>query len=108
VLLTFDDGLRNNAEVATPIVRKHGVPAIYFFSSRHATPGKYLWFVYLSNLERQFKGAGFVFRERFMDMFPGRREATMSELTEALLRLRPTRARCIGPSKKSYLPWKAF
>jgi peptidoglycan/xylan/chitin deacetylase (PgdA/CDA1 family) len=89
VLLTFDDGFRNNAEVVAPILRRHGVPAVFFVSSRHAMPGKYLWFTYLENLAKHFKGAGFVFRDRFMDMSPGRREATVSELRETLLRLEP-------------------
>src|SRR5882724_3584708 len=46
VLLTFDDGMRNNAVVVAPILRQHKVPAVFFVCSRHATPGKYLWFVY--------------------------------------------------------------
>lgn len=89
VLLTFDDGFRNHAEVVAPILQKHSVPAAFFVNSRSATSGKYLWFVYLSNLAKHFRGAGFVFRDKFMDMSPGRREATMSELTETLLRLKP-------------------
>src|SRR3712207_7025168 len=49
---------------------------------------KYLWFAYLSNLAKYFKGDGFVFRERFMDMSPARREATVNGLRQTLLRLR--------------------
>src|SRR5204863_5423449 len=52
VVLTFDDGFRNNADVAAPILRRYGVPALFFVSSRHATRGKYLWFSYLRALER--------------------------------------------------------
>jgi len=89
VLLTFDDGFRNNAEVAAPILRKYGVPALFFVSSRHATSGKYLWFAYLSILAKYFKGAGFVFRDRFMDMSPERREATVNELRQTLVGLKP-------------------
>ena len=30
VLLTFDDGFRNNIEVVVPLLRKYGVPAVFF------------------------------------------------------------------------------
>jgi peptidoglycan/xylan/chitin deacetylase (PgdA/CDA1 family) len=89
VLLTFDDGFRNNAEVAAPILRRYRVPALFFVSSRHAMPGRYLWFAYLSNLAQYFKGGGFVFRDKFMDMSPERREATVNELRQTLLGLKP-------------------
>ena len=65
VLVTFDDGFRNNVEVAAPILRKYGVPALFFICSRHATPGRYLWFAYLRALERHFPERGFVFRGEF-------------------------------------------
>src|SRR5215472_7341714 len=68
VLLTFDDGFRNNAEVAAPILRRHRVPAIFFVCSRHAKPGAYLWFSYLRALDRWFPGNGFSFRGRNFDM----------------------------------------
>ena len=89
VLVTFDDGFRNNAEVAVPILRKYRVPALFFISSRHATPGRYLWFSYLLALERHFRGNGFTFRGEFMDMAPARRSATVGRLREQLLNLTP-------------------
>ncbi len=89
VLLTFDDGFRNHAEVVAPILRKHKVPAIFFVCSRHATPGKYLWFAYLSALEKHFRGNGFYFRGEFINMSPGQREKNMQRLREFLLSLRP-------------------
>jgi peptidoglycan/xylan/chitin deacetylase (PgdA/CDA1 family) len=89
VLITFDDGLRNNAEVAAPILRRYRVPALFFVSPRHTIPGRYLWFAYLSNLAKYFKGAGFVFRDKFMDMSPERRKATVKELRQTLLELKP-------------------
>jgi len=89
VLLTFDDGFRNNAEVAAPILRKHQVPALFFVSSRHATPGRYLWFSYLAALEESFPHNGFSFRGTFFDMSLARREASVRRLRAMLLRLRP-------------------
>src|SRR6266542_5002452 len=70
VMLTFDDGFRNHADVAAPILRKHDVPAMFFVCSRHSTPGKYLWFAYFRALEQHFPGKGFNFRGSFFDMSP--------------------------------------
>ncbi len=89
VLITVDDGLRNSAEVVAPILRKHNIPAIFFVSSRHANPGKYLWFSYLRALENHFPGNGFRFRGEFIDLEGERRHNSMRRLRERLLNLRP-------------------
>ena len=39
VILTFDDGFRNNCEVVAPILRRHGVPGCFFVCTRHSVPG---------------------------------------------------------------------
>jgi peptidoglycan/xylan/chitin deacetylase (PgdA/CDA1 family) len=87
--LTFDDGLRNNAEVVAPILRRHGIPALFFVSSRHARTGHYLWFTYLRMLAQHFNGNGFRFRGRFMDMSPLQRKLTMARLASFLLDMKP-------------------
>jgi peptidoglycan/xylan/chitin deacetylase (PgdA/CDA1 family) len=89
VLLTFDDGFRNHAEVAAPILRRHNVPAIFFVCSRHSLPGKYLWFSYLSALERHFRSNGFYFRGEFIDMSAGQRPISLHQLRRLLLNLTP-------------------
>jgi len=89
VVLTFDDGFRNQTEVAAPILRRHHLPAIFFISSRHSTPRKYLWFAYLEALEKHFKGNGFCFGGEFMDMSPEKRHITIARLRETLLNLKP-------------------
>jgi peptidoglycan/xylan/chitin deacetylase (PgdA/CDA1 family) len=89
VLFTFDAGFRNHAERVAPILRAHGVPAIFFVPTRHTTPGRYLWFAYLKLLERHFPGNGFMFRGAFRDMSPGTRRRTMAALEHELLALRP-------------------
>jgi peptidoglycan/xylan/chitin deacetylase (PgdA/CDA1 family) len=43
VLITFDDGYRNNLTVAAPICREEGVPAIFFLSAGMIGAGKILW-----------------------------------------------------------------
>jgi peptidoglycan/xylan/chitin deacetylase (PgdA/CDA1 family) len=89
VLLTFDDGFRNNATVAAPILRKYQAPAIFFVCGRHASPGKYLWFSYLQALESEFPGDGFDFRGEFVDMSVERRRSSVAKLRESLLNLTP-------------------
>ena len=89
VVLTFDDGFRNNAEVVAPILRRHRIPAVFFVCSRHAEPGRYLWFSYLRALEKWFKGAGFQFRGRYFDMGASKRQSSVAELWSLLLDLRP-------------------
>ena len=89
VLLTFDDGFRNNAEVVAPILRKHDVSAIFFVSSRHAVPGQYLWFSYLSALEDHFRGQELHFRGDFFDMSAGNRRRNLERLQKILLGLLP-------------------
>ncbi len=89
VLLTFDDGFRNHAEVVAPILRRHDVAAIFFVCSRHATPGKYLWFNYLRALEKHFRGNGFYFRGEFVKMSPDQRRLSIQGLSEFLLNSTP-------------------
>lgn len=89
VLLTFDDGFRNHAELVAPILRRHRVPALFFVPTRHTEPGRYLWFTYLRMLGQWFPGAGFMFRGEFMDMSPGVRPVTMRTLEARLLSLTP-------------------
>lgn len=89
VALTFDDGFRNNAEVVAPILRRYGIPAVFFVSSRHAMEGRYLWFSYLRALDKHFLQDGFVFRGRALDMTPPKRRTTLAELWSQLVNLRP-------------------
>jgi len=89
VLLTLDDGFRNNAEVAAPILRRYGVPAVFFISSRHCTPGKYLWFIYLKMLGAHFPGDGVTLNGKFISLQGKQRGVGIQELTSRLLALKP-------------------
>lgn len=89
VLITFDDGLRNNAEVVAPILREHRVPAAFFICSRHSSRGSYLWYSYLRALETFFRGNSFSFEGRVMDMSLPARRSTIKRLQKHLLELKP-------------------
>lgn len=89
LLLTFDDGLRNNAEVVAPILRRLNVPAVFFVSSRHCTPEAYLWFSYLNMLQWHFPGESVTLNGKFISLAGDSRGRGMRELTSALLSLRP-------------------
>jgi peptidoglycan/xylan/chitin deacetylase (PgdA/CDA1 family) len=43
VLVTFDDGYRNNLTVAAPILRELGTPAVIFLATSYIGAGKMLW-----------------------------------------------------------------
>ncbi|HET6274871.1 MAG TPA: polysaccharide deacetylase family protein [Candidatus Cybelea sp.] len=43
VLITFDDGYRNNATVAAPLLRRKGFPALFFINSGYVEAGRVLW-----------------------------------------------------------------
>ena len=89
VLLTFDDGFRNNYEVARPILRAYHAPALFFVSSRHAERGKYLWFAYLRALEDWFPEPTITFRGQTFPMRRENRRASVERLKNILLGLRP-------------------
>ena len=108
VLLTFDDGLRSNAAVAAPILRKHRVPAIFFVSCRHVGTDRVLWFSYLIALEHGFRHAGFTFRGQYQDMSAGRRKETVGRLSEALLGLTPHPAAMYAAIENELPPLESF
>jgi peptidoglycan/xylan/chitin deacetylase (PgdA/CDA1 family) len=89
VLLTFDDGLRNNAEVVSPVLRRLGIPAVFFISSRHCAPGKYLWFTYLKMLREYFPGRSVTLNGTLIPLHGPQRKRGIQELTSRLLALRP-------------------
>jgi peptidoglycan/xylan/chitin deacetylase (PgdA/CDA1 family) len=43
VMITFDDGYRSNADVALPILRELGVPAVFFIATRFVTDRRLYW-----------------------------------------------------------------
>lgn len=44
VMVTFDDGFRDNHDVAFPVLRRHGVPAVFFVSTGYIGSDSTFWF----------------------------------------------------------------
>ena len=107
-LLTFDDGFRNNAEIAAPILRRHGVPALFFVSSRHSRKGHYLWFTYLRILAEYYKGDCLTFRGERMDMSHDARPRTISRLIRILVDLDPHPQAMYDAIEKELPPMSEF
>jgi peptidoglycan/xylan/chitin deacetylase (PgdA/CDA1 family) len=42
-LITFDDGYRNNFELAAPILQRHRIPALFFISTQHMQEQEPFW-----------------------------------------------------------------
>jgi len=89
VAITFDDGYRNVVEAAVPVLRRLGIPAIFFVCTRPSAPGKYLWFTYFDAIRRHFRGTTLNFRGQVWDMSRPNREDTIYRLKEYVLALRP-------------------
>lgn len=89
VLLTFDDGFRNNAEVVAPMLRERKIPAVFFVCNRPSEKDRGLWFAYLEMLARYYRETTLEFRGERYDMSPAYRPSSMRRLRAKLLSLRP-------------------
>ena len=43
VMITFDDGYRDNFELAFPVLESHGVPGVFFITSGFLDSGRLAW-----------------------------------------------------------------
>ncbi len=50
VLVTFDDGYRDNHDQALPILKRHGIKALFFISTGHVTDRRLFWWERISFL----------------------------------------------------------
>lgn len=57
MLVTFDDGYRDNFENALPILASRGIPAVFFVSTDHVSQRKLFWWESISLFVRKAKGA---------------------------------------------------
>lgn len=84
VLVTFDDGYRDNHDVAFPILRRHGVPATFFLATGFLDRPRLSWWDELAWL-----GAGAGAAARFKAGAGADAEAFLAAEAERLGRLRP-------------------
>jgi peptidoglycan/xylan/chitin deacetylase (PgdA/CDA1 family) len=93
VILTFDDGYRDNYEIAFPLLREHGVPATFFlttgFLDRPRVPwwDELAWMAKTSRRQRLEPGSWL----RAPLALEGDRRAAIDELTRAFKALPATR-----------------
>jgi peptidoglycan/xylan/chitin deacetylase (PgdA/CDA1 family) len=50
VLVTFDDGYRDNHDVALPILRRHKIPAVFFIATEYISRRRLFWWDRISYL----------------------------------------------------------
>lgn len=65
VLITFDDGFRNNYEIAYPVLRELNFPAVIFLTTDFIGSERLLWFDELFLILRQLIRGGFVLNDVF-------------------------------------------
>jgi peptidoglycan/xylan/chitin deacetylase (PgdA/CDA1 family) len=104
VIITFDDGFRNNATVAAPILRKYSAPALFFISTRHLEPGKYLWFHQWRGLEQSIPETTLHIDGKDWNFTPPHRAATLKEFWNYLTNLQPHPAAIYDILEKYFPP----
>jgi peptidoglycan/xylan/chitin deacetylase (PgdA/CDA1 family) len=52
VMITFDDGYRSNVEVALPMLRELGMPAVFFIATRFVTERRLYWWEALAYIAK--------------------------------------------------------
>ncbi len=76
-VLTFDDGYRDNAEHALPVLRAHGAPATFFVTTGFAEGTARLWWLELEEAIRRLDRVVFTHDGREFDL-PARDDAEKS------------------------------
>jgi peptidoglycan/xylan/chitin deacetylase (PgdA/CDA1 family) len=71
VLITFDDGYRDNYDVALPLLKKHGIRAVFFIATDFITERRLFWWDRASLILRRSK------REQIELTYPSKRRVVL-------------------------------
>ncbi len=104
VIITFDDGFKNNFTVAAPILKKYNAPAVFFISTRHLEPGKYLWFHHWRGLEPTIPETTLNIGRKDWNFAQPNRAATLREFWNYLTNLQPHPAALYDTLEKHFPP----
>lgn len=55
ILVTFDDGYKDNIEVAVPILKRHGVKAVFFIATQYLSQRRMFWWDRINYLLKRSK-----------------------------------------------------
>ncbi|MBC7396951.1 MAG: polysaccharide deacetylase family protein, partial [Bdellovibrionales bacterium] len=87
VMVTFDDGYSDNAELALPVLKEHKIPAIFFISTHSIENRELGWWDTIAYMIKKTKYRQLILRGRTFDLNPPRR-AVIHELQEWMRTLR--------------------
>jgi peptidoglycan/xylan/chitin deacetylase (PgdA/CDA1 family) len=87
-VLTFDDGYRDNAEFALPIMRRHSVPATIFVTTSYAEGNGRLWWLELEEAIARLDRIRFSHGGEVIDLPAGDAQAKQAAFEAVYWRLR--------------------
>lgn len=86
VVVTFDDGFRDNYDTALPILQAYGIPATFFIASGTIGQQQYYWFDRVRHGLKPFAAVAAAWPELASALADKSREAQIALVTEALKR----------------------
>ena len=106
ILVTFDDGYKDNIEVAVPILKRHGVKAVFFIATQYLSQRRMFWWDRINYLLKRSK------RDKIKLSYPDVVElplATERDRTKAIGgALAPSRAASGSISSSTSMAWPAL
>ncbi len=81
VMITFDDGYRDNLEIALPILNEFNIPAIFFIPTQAIEEREVGWWDKIAYVLKKSEKKNFVLRDRPFDLQLGKKHA-IRELQE--------------------------